>query len=313
MFRSWLGTLVLVAALVLSTIVGSTAAQRSPADDIQESQLLARRSVTAFREQVREHLSAADRRIEEAIEYEVAPSWNVNAFAFRTPSGQRRIQVFAGDFRILQWISMSVVAPRWGASPACVTGYLQHVTDGILDNSRRATTGQTLKPVYEFWQYTRQYPRACPGLSAEAYGRDQEGQANVQSVHGASIKWVLSHELGHHLRGHVDDRNRAIDHVRDQEKEADLFALHELTRESPGDVFLALPSYLLVSALSCSKADEPKDSHPSGAWRISLAGDTIREFVRTDPDLRKWARETGQLAALERSVDQFLDAIEAAP
>src|SRR5689334_230360 len=99
MLTSRLRPLCALGVLILTIRTGSLAAQRTPSDDIQESQLLARRSIAAFRQQVRDHLTLAERRIEESIEYEVAPSWNVNAFALRAPSGQRRIQVFAGDFR----------------------------------------------------------------------------------------------------------------------------------------------------------------------------------------------------------------------
>ncbi len=88
--------------------------------DLNEAQALGVRSVARFRTLVREGLTQSEATIEQAIQYEVVPTWNTNAFAIITRSGKRRIQVFAGDMMLMYWMSLAVAAQRWGATEACV-------------------------------------------------------------------------------------------------------------------------------------------------------------------------------------------------
>src|SRR5690349_22487418 len=167
----------MVSLVCASAFAATVAAETVKQDDLEEARLFASQSISRFRDQIRPYLSLEERRIEQSIEYEVAPTWNMNAFARTDASGRRRIQVNAGHFRTLQWLSAAVVSPRWGGSPECVTAYVNHVIDGIYDNSRAIRVGAERRPVYEFFAFTSRRTE-CARFSPNAYSGDREGQLN---------------------------------------------------------------------------------------------------------------------------------------
>jgi hypothetical protein len=285
--------------------------------DLSVAQTLGVRSVNRFRTLVREDLTTAEREIERSIEYEVIPTWNANAYATITGSGQRRIQVFAGDMVLMYWLSEATLAPRWGAPPECIVPYITEMMSAIEENSRENRVGGSHRvPVYEFFQYTRRQPSSCRRFSPAAYERDRDGQEQLRALHGRSIHWVLAHELAHHLKGHLTERkprgsrSEKLEQSRRNEREADLFALGEITRDDPGSAVLAMPAFLLTASLSCSVEDEPEATHPSAEWRWRLLVDSVRVFAESDDDFRRWAQERGVLDRFLASLDQMADAFK---
>jgi hypothetical protein len=268
--------------------------------------------VNRFRTLVREGLTSTEREIERSIEYEVIPTWNTNAFATIDRSGRRRIQTFAGDMLVMYWLSEASLAQRWGAPPECVLSYISDVVKAIDVNSAQYRTGGDQRvAAYEFFEYTRQRTGSCRGFSPAAYERDRDGREQLRTVHGQSIRWVLAHELAHHLKGHLDDRrprgsrSERLEQSRTNEREADLFALGEITRDDPGGAVLALPAFLLTASFSCTVGDEPEASHPSAEWRWRLLVDSVKTFATKDEDFRRWARERGVLDRFLASLDQM--------
>ena len=310
MVRRWLAFLGILAFL-LSTVAETmepprvrTAANQDRY--LEESTLLAQRSIRVFRQGVGASLNSEERQIEAGIEYEVEPTWNTNASASISTLGARRIQVSAGGFGVLQWLAASVTASRWGATSQCALDYASHAIDVISENTRNARLGTPPTRMYEFFAFARNQ-RVCGSFSPEAYGRDQDGQVFMRAAHGQSIRWVLSHELAHHLHGHLDWVTKrtprpSLSQRRDNERDADRFALRAVTREEPGGIVLALPAYILFGGTSCSPAEESASSHPSAEWRIGIMVEALLDFVKTDAEFRRAAQASGKLAALETSL-----------
>jgi hypothetical protein len=306
--RRLTSTTILVAALVWLA-ANDTLAQPL---DLNSMQPQSAQAVSRLRSFMREGLSSSERAIERTIDYEVVPTWNTNAYATITRGGQRRIQMFVGDMVIMQWLSFAMVSPRWGAPEDCVVSYISEMVDAIVANSTEQRTGSgRLVPVYSLLDYVERRPRLCRGFSRTAYERDAVGRGNAAEMHTASIRWVLAHELAHHLRGHLDERkpkgtrSEQLEQSRRNEREADIFALSEITRGDSGAVMMAMPAFLLASAFSCTVEEEPDATHPSAEWRWGLMVDAVRSFASIDRDFRQWATEQGVLERFLSSLDQM--------
>ena len=182
-----------------------------------------------------------------------------------------------------------------------------HAIDVVSENTRNARLGAPPTRMYEFFTFARNQ-RVCGSFSPEAYGRDKDGQLFMRAAHGQSIRWVALARVGppSSRSPRIRVTNRAhrpsLSQRRENERDADRFALKAVTREDPGGIVLALPAYILFGGTSCSPAEESASSHPSAEWRIGIMVEALLDFVKTDAELRRAAQASGKLAALETSL-----------
>lgn len=276
--------------------------------ELEDSQLQAQRSIREFRKQVRVNLTSSERTVEESIDYSVPLTWEIYAGALRRRSGERFITMTAGHFTLLHWLAAAMASPRWGASDQCVVKYFSEAVTTLLENSRAAQIGRPLSPLFEFFEYARRHPSICGELSINEFEKDAQGQHLLRAYHGASVRFVLAHELGHHLKG-MAKMDAPLADKRRHEMEADRFALSEATRTGPGAIVLAIPAYLLVAGTSCTPEEEQYSTHPSAEWRLKLMADTLREYVRSDVEFRQ-ALPRERLKTIEEQVEAMVEILE---
>jgi hypothetical protein len=304
---------VIVAALhaaVATPVPGQT--RDASSTDLSTFQALSTQSVRRFREQVQGYLTEPERSLEATITYRVSPTWLLNGRA-RTLASGREIEVSAGHFATLSALSEWALSPRWGATEECVMSYLEELIDAAYENGRRKQSGEQPILVTNFTTFAREGRASCSGFSTRRYERDPHRLANVRSVHGRSISFILAHELAHHLKGHTTSKDplskatRAakLSQSRDNEREADQFALAFITRDGPENAIMAAPAFILTALVSCGKDEEIDSTHPSAAWRWGLLVETLKAGVSRDSEWTRYLRETRQHEAFMSLLDQM--------
>jgi hypothetical protein len=124
---------------------------------------------------------------------------------------------------------------------------------------------------------------------------------------GASMQWILAHELAHQIYGHIDqpfhDPVTADDlaRSRDDEYEADRFAFRTLKQRGL-DPIQAMPAYLFIGLSGSSAEDEKTSTHPSGPRRFSILYDALTSEI-SDPQFNDYVRSSGQLEKWRQAVE----------
>jgi hypothetical protein len=253
---------------------------------LDDSIVLAGRSIGVFRETIGNYLSASERDLERSIQYHAAPNWGINARAIKTPTGQRQIELGTGLYFYLGEISLAQFSYRWGVAPQCFDNYVDLVVRATQRNSDVSSPRQARLGVPPFSNYTLTIP-SCGALSLNAWKGDEQGQELQQASDGVSVRWVLAHELAHHLKGHVERSATTLEASRMNEIEADRFAFQIITADDPGMILLAFPAYLLIADFSCAREDEATSSHPSAERRIGILADALRGLAQSDSFMQR--------------------------
>jgi hypothetical protein len=301
----WQRVLLVLSAVLMSAASPSLSSQaRAPASPAEtagyEAELI--RSVSRFREQVAGWLPLSERRTEDTIRYRVLRTGALNAQASKSKEGQRDILLSAGHMALLAQLSEWAIAPRWGAPEECVMTYLREMIDTVEENGRRAAVGKDLEYWDNFPDFAFERRSLCAEFSPRRYEGDPYRIENVRSISGRSFTFVAAHELAHHIKGHLDHKSpmlrktktEQLEQSRDNEREADRFALTFITRDGPENAIYALPAFLLTAILSCG-ADEEKDStHPSAAWRWRIMVDALAEGSSRDSDWTRYLEQSRQ-------------------
>jgi hypothetical protein len=177
--------------------------------------------------------------------------------------------------------------------------YIGYVNDTIDRNER--AIGQERAPLLSFAEFA-----GIPAESAEWI----KGQSDFEHYNAAlkitAIAFVLAHEIGHHVLGHLDSPPASPEESRAREAAADRYA-SELTMRARLPAFGALPALAIFTAVEGEYVD-PDATHPIASCRIITAlvhtVDWLAEDPETahlfdgDPGMRPGGARYQQLAAL---------------
>jgi hypothetical protein len=163
--------------------------------------------------------------------------------------------------------------------------YLSYVNDTIDRNDRSVgEDSMTLQPFTEF--------AGIPEETATQIMNGSDAGYNDGVLLYAAIGFVLAHEIGHHVLGHVDSAPASPEDSRARETEADRYAF-DLTMRAGMTAFGALPALAIFTAAESEFAD-PEATHPDpscrilGAWIYTLdrlaADDATRHLFDNDPE-----------------------------
>jgi hypothetical protein len=163
-------------------------------------------------------------------------------------------------------------------------------------------------------------PRAALGIPADAL--DDRGVDDVaQKLLKSSIYFAMAHEYAHVMYRHRGYQSITAQEARQQEIQADAFALEIMRRIAVPPVSMA-HFFLLASRLEYSPGDfdtaqeyevylRQRATHPVGAQRILAVADfmerNVKSFVRLQHDPIVWERRllvtAGQLREIGRTLD----------
>jgi hypothetical protein len=314
MLKSVSHTIVLLGALGLGSTqiaVGQTPEQRQG-----DRQLLlfyknmADATVAEFRRQIEPLLPASQRQIEEAVAYKVTTSLSATAFASRE-GGERRIVVNGGWLLTLDQVTMAGIANYWGAKE-CSHRFLFALFDGIRANSNPARSGPLLRGG-DLFEFAGRQGALCPNVLFDRFQQDAEAERIRQVTTGASMFFLLAHELGHQVYNHELGDGPEEDRLaqsRKNETQADVFALQMMARKE-FEPALAFPAFLMLVGLNgYSAEEEQRSTHPSGLKRIQPLLDSLRTLADRDPDFKGYLERSERATGWQQLLRQMNSAIE---
>jgi hypothetical protein len=277
----------------------------------------ARANLPRLRAELRRGLTPNQAKIEQSIIYTVSMKGELNAHAFMREDGRRQIEIDAGLVQFADWFEINLaVGTATRPNQACSTRYLMFLIDGI-NNSR-------FVPQIEGWpapvsgnpiDFLRSHPDTCP--APESLPTTHPGFEKNEFV-DILIKYALGHELAHHLLGHVLKESEPKAESREDEIQADRFALRLLAKSGgPAQVIPATGILVLLAGADDYTMDgESFSDHPAGVRRIKMFVSAWRE-VLNDPEIRMGLQRNGQLqntlaaaARAERQIDALLKSHE---
>jgi hypothetical protein len=217
-------------------------------------------------ELVSPHLISNEAIIVKATEFRVTPTWLTNAYARRRPGGDRQVILGAGLSAYLEQIADAYVTEADGKA-GCTNEYVAYLAPGLIDNTRRAARGLEPRGVALFYGFADSTHGACRGASPAIFQNVDNGRL-FAGIMDASVAFVVLHELGHQVLGHVDHETNELTPRRSQEAEADAWAV-STALNSGYDLRAAAPWFILISAIGGdSIEDEEHSDHPLGGRRV---------------------------------------------
>jgi hypothetical protein len=231
---------------------------------------------------VRPHLTAAEARIVAETSIRVEPTWLTNAYARRASNGARQIVFGAGLSAYLEQIADAYVTEDTGRRE-CTKDYVGYVAPLLVENTHREQRGLAPQGVALFYTFARSTRGACRGASPEIF-RDPDTGRFFAGIMDASVAFVVLHELGHQVLGHVDSRSDDLAADRANESHADAWAVSTAFR-SGYDLRSAIPWFFLTAAIGGETIEDERHSdHPLGGRRVLDTLKQARQILSTsDP------------------------------
>lgn len=242
------------------------------------------RFIRQFIDEIRTVASATDRRPIEALNIQAVADRNVLlAHAFMA-NGNGQIEISSGFLFYLHSISFSAVfATLHGTPEEEFNEYLMETISTLITNTRRAKLGQPLRSAKALSEVL--------GISADEEKRimsTEKARALTALFFRTQFLWVLSHEIGHHILGHVPpSKNESAKESRQKERDADRYATGLVLKlgYSLAPMISGL-TYFSAIETAAEGAEEGR-THPRSPCRLSdVLESGIREYSR-----RKAARD----------------------
>lgn len=281
------------------------------ADEQIWQQMVSRgRSVTSnFKEQVYPRLSAKERSIAEQIIYRIVATPAANAQARVDAHGQRRIEVGAGLMLTYELMSVAMTMQAYG-NPQCGKDYIEELFAGIDESTYLSRLGQKARPGVEPFEYAARHPSNCQNVTVRNFQENSNAMRGQQALLGGSLRWLLAHELGHHLFNHVMSAPENTADSRRRESEADSFANRIAVVDGPDAIGWAMPAYLTMIRLGASGENENASTHPAGARRARILFDTLAALPDKVPAFRADLEARGLLQSWSEKMSMIRKAIE---
>jgi len=258
------------AMIGLGLLCGAVAHQPATAAPASSSAALAMRDdeiriVNGVLEIFAEVMDPNDRQILQAIDVRIPMDYDITrVVAYR--DGDRVIEVSFGFFGTMVELCDALILSEYYApqDPGIydkVDEYLKYLNRVIDQNERSVDQKQHI-------QHFTEYVGIPAATAAQILGRSE-----TQEISGllrvAAIAFVLAHEIGHHILGHVDAPPNFVAESRNREVAADRYAA-ALTMRAGISPFGALPALAFFSGAEGDRVD-PDASHPLTYCRVMEA------------------------------------------
>jgi hypothetical protein len=217
-------------------------------------------------------MSPDERTILQEIELRIPMDYDLTrVIAYR--EGGRVIEISFGFFGTMIEASDNLTLAEYYATqdPDILNkyeAYYKYLNDAIDQNEQ--SIGESHPKLQHFPEFAGIPAETQEQIMSESEVRDVQVRLEL-----ATIAYVLAHEIGHHVLGHVDAPPAATAaESRERESQADQYAF-SLTTRAGFTAFGALPALAFFEAAE-GKAADPDASHPLagcrilGAWMYAL-------------------------------------------
>jgi hypothetical protein len=234
----------------------------------------------------------------------------LRAIAFVDASGKRKIEMSSAVLFYFQSISYSAVFQTLnGNTEGEFNLYLKQLVSNLVENSHRQKLGQAVEAPKTFAQAIGISP------SDEKRIMDSEKGRGLSALFFQGLfLWALSHEIGHHVLGHLPRRaNTNVDEIRKQERDADRFATR-LVLKLGYALAPVIPGLTYFSAIEKWGVDGVEDrTHPPADCRLADVLDTaIEEYGREVPGRDGLSRAINEMVLKNPQTPQVIENLRSA-
>ena len=211
---------------------------------------------------IKPYLNRVERRALKNVRVHVPAEWPVIAQAY-----PENIIVSAGMSWVLEQLALSNTSDYQLGYQGCDEEYTRYLAEAIANNTKRVDSQRKPHAALTLESYATEYQGSCKGFRNQEIGRSGYGE-HFARLMDASLMFLYLHELGHHVLDHVKNVPPNLAYQREDEAEADAWAI-EMGFRSNFNVLVGAPIMNLIAALGGASFEaEEKQTHPLGIRRI---------------------------------------------
>lgn len=197
------------------------------------------------------------------IRFSVSPDDRViNAYA-TVMGGIRRVILTEAIGRATELNGDAFLMEQRYHVPGFLGSYMRYLCERYRENSGRYAQG--LPPLkistpYDFAHWSEE--------AIDEFSTDTEINKARSTVLAGAFAFLLAHEVGHHVKGHVDHPASDLAGRRQQESEADAWAIDRLVRKKLDPVDGMIPLLFFFYTDQHPVSTEQMSDHPADATRL---------------------------------------------
>ena len=278
--------LLLVIIFANCIAVGTTASEKqsSGENDTRLSAARVARGTQLFCRRLLPSLSPSEAKIVRAIIFDDPAVQSRDRLdipcAYLDKKGRRHVSMSAGFGSLILQLSVAVTLQQ--ADSSCkysdYVRYAGEVTHRNRDAIRKQSLPESAGSALDFYHVSVEQWEQLMERNNEYYKNTFMGSLD------AIQDFVLAHEIGHHVLGHVFHSPKSLEESRKQEKAADEWAIHALVRmgELPaGGVIFAI---FMVASRGSDIVFEHLESHPAEFRRFDYIVEALVKNIRVLPE-----------------------------
>jgi hypothetical protein len=231
--------------------------------DIENSRANTSLIIADIRPKLFGNLPPSERLIYDQIQFSVSSDDKImNAYADRK-GGVRRVVLTEAIGRGTELTADAFLMEELYHMPGFLGKYMSFICERYQRNFNRY--GQGLTPLripspYEFAHWSDK--------DMDAFYSDKDISHARNVVVGAAFSFLLAHEVAHHVKDHVDHPTSDLAHRREQETEADAWAIDLLVRKNLNPVDGIIPMLFFYYTDQHPISREAGSDHPADARRL---------------------------------------------
>jgi hypothetical protein len=303
-------------AFALALLSAGAAAPQSPPDPISDARYLRQLSDAMYRTlydrltpELWPLMSARERRVADEITFDFPRVPGILAAFADRRGGERIVVVSAGHMALAHFtLDASLLGFHFRLPGDEVSPYIDYLAETATYNQSRALRRRSIEPFESFEAFAGLDAGAAAAIrnTPEFQGGITEGLVNY-------LGFVVAHEIGHHVHGDVDRRERSLAKRRVQEAKADAFAMKMLAGAGYNP-FVGLATMTFFAVLEGDPAEQAPGDHPPAICRsygfivegLALVDRDrgFADFVDSQPHFKaQLARMRQQLASVEAEAE----------
>jgi hypothetical protein len=231
--------------------------------DIEDSRANTSLIIADIRPKLFADLPRSEQQIYNEIQFSVSSDDKImNAYATHK-GGVRRVVLTEAIGRAIELNTDAYLMEQLYHMPGFLGNYMSVVCEQYQKNRKRYAEG--LPPLriaspYEFAHWSNN--------DWEKFYSDQDANKTRNIVVGAAFAFLLAHEVGHHIKGHVDGPPIDLAESRKRELEADAWAIDLLVRKNLNPVAGIIPLLFFYYTDQNPVSKETMSDHPADARRL---------------------------------------------
>ena len=247
--------LLVTAAFVLLNVSAGAQSYPSREMDLQSSRANTELIVSDLRPKLFDDLPPSELRIYKQIQFSVSLEDKImNAYATHS-GGVRRVVLTEAIGRGTELTTDAFLMEELYHMPGFLGNYMSYICEQYQKNYKRYAQGLSPSKIESPYDFAHWSDR-----DLEKFDSDKDINKARNIALGAAFSFLLAHEVGHHVKGHVDHPTNVLSERRAQEEEAYAWAIDLLVRKHLNTVHGIIQLLLLHGPESCVERANERSS-----------------------------------------------------